>query len=80
MKLFRGARRLAAVLPPIVTLCACSAVPPGEPHTGAYDRQTSTGSNIPHKSSDAQSIGRDGLDNVTRFGTNGAPTRGANGN
>jgi hypothetical protein len=59
----------------LALLSACSALPPVDEHTGAYDRQVSTGSNIPHKSSDAQSIGREGLDNVTRFGPNGACTK-----
>ena len=71
--------RLFTLLPPSVLACAllgaCSALPPVDEHTGAYQNQVTTGSSIPHKTTDAQSVNKEAFDDRMRFGTN-APTRG----
>jgi hypothetical protein len=66
----------------LIALCvlsACSSLPAVDANTGAYDRQTSTGSNIPRHSTDPQSVSGDAVHDVMRFGPNGACTRGVAG-
>jgi hypothetical protein len=67
-------RILALFLPLLATVTACAPFPPGTEGTGAYANQTSTGSNIAHKTTDVQSVDKDALADRTRFGTAGAPT------
>jgi hypothetical protein len=58
---------------------ACAPFPPGTEGTGSYATQTSTGSNIAHKTTGVQSIDKDAFGDVMRFGPNGMPTSGGAG-
>jgi hypothetical protein len=55
-------------------LSACSSLPTVDANTGAYDRQTSTGSNIARHSTGVQSVSGEAIREVTRFGPSGACT------
>jgi hypothetical protein len=60
-------------------LSACSTLPSVDENTGAYDRQTSTGSNIAHHGTGVQSVDGEAVHDVMRFGPSGACTRGVAG-